>query len=95
MLFKSVNGSYKHGTMEKHCLLACLLIVREQSDDEIVLCRHVCVCVFMYKVYVCAIFYRKSCKCVGLREACVSLLARGCLHEFACANLPARADLKA
>ena len=23
MLFKSVNASYEHGTMEKHCLLAC------------------------------------------------------------------------
>ena len=56
MLFKSVNGSYEHGTMEKHCLLACLLIVRGHSDDQIVLCRHVCVCVclcirYMYMLY--------------------------------------------
>ena len=33
------------------------------------------------------IFYRKSCKCFGLREACASLLARACLRELACASL--------
>ena len=47
-LWQSCRGSASGGAWQ----CACLLILMGQSDDQIVLCRHVCVCVFMYKVYV-------------------------------------------